>query len=166
MIACANGPVGRRSQEMSFDRTEFEKFVESLNLTFIKAYELLEKGDDHANKHKKGFGKNTDPPRELWKNIGRTVQVLDELRRRMKSPIMFNSVYRSPAYNDAIGGEDNSQHTHFRAVDFVLRGTTAEPPQWAAQLRAMRQEGFFKGGIGLYKTFVHVDTRGRNVDWP
>jgi hypothetical protein len=29
----------------------------------------------------------------------------------------------------------------------------------------MRREGIFKGGLGKYKTFVHVDVRGKNADW-
>ncbi len=31
--------------------------------------------------------------------------------------------------------------------------------------RAIRSEGKFRGGVGLYPEFVHVDTRGRNADW-
>jgi hypothetical protein len=151
---------------MSFDRAKFEAFIESLGLAFFDPYEFLEKGDDHANPKKPGFGKNTDPPEELWPNIAATAKVMDELRRRLKFPILFNSVYRSPAHNRAIGGEKNSQHTQFRAVDFVVRGISTAPVDWAAELRAMRQEGFFKGGIGTYRAFVHVDTRGTVADWP
>jgi hypothetical protein len=32
-------------------------------------------------------------------------------------------------------------------------------------LREMRDEGLFRGGIGRYPTFTHVDVRGKNADW-
>jgi hypothetical protein len=52
-----------------------------------------------------------------------------------------------------------------RAVDFsAADGRGSE--HWSGTLIAMRdQENFFSGGIGIYNTFVHVDTRGRPADW-
>jgi hypothetical protein len=29
----------------------------------------------------------------------------------------------------------------------------------------MRKEGVFKGGVGRYPGFTHIDTRGSNADW-
>jgi len=34
-----------------------------------------------------------------------------------------------------------------------------------AEAKKMREEGLFRGGLGLYKTFIHLDTRGRNATW-
>jgi uncharacterized protein YcbK (DUF882 family) len=90
--------------------------------------------------------------------------VLDELRSRLGSPVILNSVYRSPEYTEKIGGVSESQHMEFRAADFVVRSSSA-PSDWAAVLKQMRAEGVFSGGIGVYNTFVHLDTRGENVDW-
>ena len=53
----------------------------------------------------------------------------------------------------------------FRAIDFMVEGNS-RPTDWARALRSMRDdEGLFKGGVGLYASFVHLDTRGTNADW-
>jgi lysozyme len=53
----------------------------------------------------------------------------------------------------------------FNAIDFIVRGSPVGPTEWANALRQMRSAGRFKGGIGTYPGFVHVDTRGSNADW-
>jgi len=49
-----------------------------------------------------------------------------------------------------------------RALDLVFAGGPAEAAETAKELR---EEGFFRGGIGTYTSFVHIDTRGRNATW-
>ena len=39
------------------------------------------------------------------------------------------------------------------------------PGKVAAMARAMRSAGLFKGGVGRYGSFTHIDTRGSNADW-
>ena len=39
------------------------------------------------------------------------------------------------------------------------------PGKVAAMVRAMKSSGLFKGGVGRYGNFTHVDTRGQNADW-
>jgi uncharacterized protein YcbK (DUF882 family) len=129
-------------------------------LTVFSASEFLVKGAKHASNHL-----NTDPPRALWPNIVKTVRVLVELKKRLGNPaITLNSAYRSPAYNASVGGARDSQHMKFTATDIVVQGVGG-PPDWARMLHQMRNEGVFAGGIGLYNSFVHVDTRGHNADW-
>ncbi|WP_454651868.1 D-Ala-D-Ala carboxypeptidase family metallohydrolase [Bradyrhizobium liaoningense] len=144
------------------DNAVFSAFFASRfpGLTAFSANEFLVKGAKHAINHL-----NTDPPQVLWPNIVRTVEVLVELKKRLGNPaITLNSVFRSRAYNESVGGARNSQHVKFAAVDLVAHdGKT--PREWAAALHQMRNEGFFSGGIGLYRGFVHVDTRGFNADW-
>lgn len=130
------------------------------NVTAFSAEEFLVKGGAHARN-----GLNTDPPEHLWPNIVPTVRVLQELRDRLGKPIILHSVYRSPAYNRAIGGASQSVHMSFGAADFHVVDPNSGPADWAATLRAMRAAGVFKGGIGAYDTFVHVDTRGTNADF-
>lgn len=143
----------------------FETHVTALGLRYFKPYEFLVKGSQHSNPSSPAYGLNTDPPQGLWPNIDLTAKVLDELRHRLQRAIVVSSVYRSPAYNDAIGGAGDSQHTKFNAIDFSVRGSPVGPTEWAAALREIRSGGMFKGGIGVYSSFVHVDTRGINVDW-
>ena len=143
---------------MSFDRTAFDAHIKALGLKHFTPWELLKP----TNNSNRGV-KNSPPPRELWDNIVPTIKVVDELRHRLGVPITINSSYRSPAYNRAVGGARASQHLRFNALD--IRSAKASPLKIAKELRKMRAEGKFKGGIGLYRTFVHIDTRGKNKNW-
>jgi len=107
--------------------------------------------------------RNTIPPRTLWKNIVPTLRVLDDLRDELKAPVVISSTYRAPAYNKAIRGAPHSRHLLFDAVDFSVRGVP--PARAAAVLIQWRNEGKFKGGVGTYNNFVHLDTRGVNATW-
>lgn len=144
----------------------FESFLREeiqTPLRFFKPDEFLMKGASHFNQHSNAYGLNTDPPQALWSNIVPTARVLDELRARLDAPIRILSAYRSPAYNKTIDGATHSQHVDFRAIDFSC--TWGKPDKWAQELLQMRHEGWFTGGIGMYKTFIHIDTRGWNADW-
>jgi hypothetical protein len=139
----------------------FEAFFEAQfpgNAAFA-ARDFLVKGAKHAIN-----GLNTDPPQPLWPNIVKLVGVLTELKTRLGNPqFRFNSVYRSPAYNESVGGAGGSFHMKFCAADIAVAGKT--PIECAQVVLAMRNEGFFKGGVKAYATFVHVDTRGYNANW-
>ena len=108
-------------------------------------------------------GRNRPPPRELWENCIELAKVLQEFRNRVGASVRVHSMYRSPEYNDCVGGKPGSQHKQFRAADISVR--TGSPSKWRDILRKIRDDGVFKGGIGTYRTFVHVDTRGRNANW-
>ncbi len=139
----------------------FEAFF-ARNLPHIKHFkwhEFLVKGGSHA-----ANGLNTDPPEELWPNVVRLVNVLDKFREAVGKSVVLTSVYRSKAYNRAIGGAERSQHTAFCAADFKIPGST-NTGDWANKLKSMRNQGVFEGGIGIYNTFVHVDCRGYRADW-
>lgn len=140
-----------------------EYLLEKAGLKFFEPREFLFKGSSHSNPGSAGYGLNTDPPRQVWKNIVPTALVLDELRARLDAPIRIISAYRSPEYNSAIAGARESMHVEFRAIDFVC--SWGRPDKWVQELLKLRFEKVFKGGIGKYPTFVHVDTRGWNADW-
>lgn len=93
-----------------------------------------------------------------------TLRVADELAKRLDAPLVrINSAYRSPRYNARIGGAaSHSQHLNNNALDlkFACGGSEA-----ARLARRLRDEGAFVGGIGIYRNFVHLDTRGENVTW-
>ncbi|WP_417686384.1 D-Ala-D-Ala carboxypeptidase family metallohydrolase [Roseibium sp.] len=137
-------------------------FQENLpDVRHFEWHEFLVRGGAHASN-----GLNTDPPPELWENILPLVRVLDSLREETGLPVVLTSVYRSPAYNKKIGGASRSQHMAFTAADFKVVGAAAgSTGDWAQKLNAMRAAGAFEGGIGVYRTFVHVDVRGTRADW-
>lgn len=150
---------------MSFDHAAFADSVTSWNLRFFKPYEFLVLGGRHNDPHSPAFGKNRLPPADLWPRMMRTAQILDAFRLRIGAPVRITNAYRSAEYNKAIGGAKASQHVNFNALDFVVEGGST-PAQWVRALRGMRDdEGMFKGGVGLYPGFAHLDTRGVNADW-
>ncbi len=143
----------------------FTRFLtgSGVNLRHFTPKEFLVLGGQNASG--RCAGTNRRPPEALWPNIVPTARVLDELRRRLGAPIELSSVYRSPEYNACIpGSASGSMHMEFRAADFICRDGRGSV-WWASKLKEMRDAGLFRGGIGVYQTFVHVDTRGRNANF-
>lgn len=87
------------------------------------------------------------------------VERLERIRGVFGSGFTITSGYRTPSYNAAVGGAASSQHTKGRAADIQLRGV---PPLAVANYV---EETFSTGGIGVYGTFTHVDTRSSRVIW-
>ena len=145
--------------------SDFEAHIAALGLKHFRAAEFLVKGSQHSNPASDAFGMNADPPQALWSNIDAVASVLDRFRASVGKPVLISSAYRTKAYNKAIGGASESRHMFFNALDFSVRGSPVGPAEWAAELRQMRDAGAFKGGIGVYSSFVHIDARGENIDW-
>ena len=116
----------------------------------------------HAKR--KGSVWNTLPPRSKWLHVSQTLRVADEIARRLGSSIRdVTSAYRSPAYNARCpGAKANSFHKENYALDLKF---FASPYTVARTARHIREEGRFRGGVGSYSAFTHVDTRGYNADW-
>lgn len=143
---------------------DFAALIQSIGLSHFKPYEFLVMGHQHSNPNSSAYGLNAKPPRDKWNNIVPTARVLDRVRELLGAPIVTLSVYRSPKYNAKIGGAKHSEHMDFSAIDFMAKSNSG-PAQWGNVVRQLRQSGLFKGGIGVYPSFVHVDTRGVNRDW-
>jgi hypothetical protein len=140
----------------------FVEFVATLGLRHFVADELLFLGNQNGAGSCKGL--NDYPPEILWRNIAPTVAVLDKLREELGAQVHFLSLYRAPPYNRCIDGSaTNSFHMRYQAIDFIC--DAGRPSDWAGKLREYRSRGVFAGGIGVYRTFVHCDTRGVNRDW-
>lgn len=137
-------------------RVRFQKELDKRKIKYFTTDEIFFKGASD-----KKLGLNAEPPEKLWDNMWKTIEVADAARAKHGKPIKIASAYRTPKYNKAVGGASKSHHVQFNALD--LR--TSAPKQLHKILLDMRNKGEFKGGLGLYKTFVHVDTRGNNADW-
>lgn len=111
----------------------------------------------------RGVTRNSLPPEKLWKNILPTLRVVDLVREDLGVPLKVTSAYRSPAYNKAVGGASRSQHLRNNALDLIPKGVS--PQKLFDALYIARESGLFVGGLGLYNSFVHVDTRGSNATW-
>lgn len=106
---------------------------------------------------------NTYPTYPQLTNIIPTVKALDKLVEEHGVTGVITSCYRNPTYNRQIGGVTGSQHVEFRAIDFKPTNITSK--ELFALLKKYRTNGVFSGGLGLYRTFVHIDSRGFNATW-
>lgn len=138
------------------NQQKFQAMLDQEGITHFTAEELFFRGASDER-----LKLNTEPPEALWQNMVPTAVVANEARKRMGSPLVIKSAYRSPAYNRRIGGARFSQHMQFCALDLG----TKSPAKLYKILLEMRRDGLFKGGLGLYPSFVHVDTRGVNANW-
>lgn len=89
----------------------------------------------------------------------KTVEVLQAVRDYFGKPVTINSAYRTPSHNKAVGGATNSQHVKGTACDIKINGI---PPKAIASFIEAKYPAH---GIGLYSTFVHVDSRGKATYW-
>lgn len=94
----------------------------------------------------------------LVKVDSQLITKLQNLRDMINKPIIINSAYRTPQHNKKVGGTTNSQHLLGKAADIRVNGLS--PNELANYCEKI---GF--GGIGIYKTFVHVDTRSLRSRW-
>lgn len=90
-----------------------------------------------------------------------TVSILQAIRDYFGKPVTINSAYRTAAYNasPAVNGAKNSQHVVGTACDIKVKDV---PP---AAIAAFLEAKYPNHGIGLYPTFVHVDSRGYKSYW-
>lgn len=88
-------------------------------------------------------------------------QLFEEIRHILGDrPIVILSAYRTPMYNAKIeGAATGSQHIQGRALDLWHPDLTAS--QTYARVKQAYRSGQLPmlGGLGLYKTFIHIDTR-------
>lgn len=83
------------------------------------------------------------------------IEALQELRNLVNAPIIVTSGFRCIEHNKACGGAKNSQHVYGRAADIHVSGMS----QSTLASLAEKIPAFKNGGIGIYKTWVHVDVR-------
>lgn len=103
------------------------------------------------------------PYPDVWRT-GRAVQlaaVFEQAREMLGGvPIVILSGYRTEKYNASIEGSAlKSQHVQGRALD--IWHPLLSPRDVFVRLRKESQAGRLPllGGLGLYKTFVHMDVR-------
>lgn len=148
-------PTPESTKKPTSAKQEFQKLLDDAGVRYFTADEVFFRGARDAK-----LQLNTDPPRSLWPSLLAVTKVADEARHRLGRALRINSAYRSPAYNRSIGGASASIHMRGGALDL-----SGSPATLHKILTQMRKEGVFKGGIGKYKTFTHVDVRGKNADW-
>ena len=88
------------------------------------------------------------------------VNLLQKIRNHFGKAVIINSAYRTEAHNKSIGGATYSQHKYGLAADIHINGVT--PKEIAAYVETLMPSS---GGIGIYKSFVHVDVRRVKSRW-
>jgi hypothetical protein len=138
---------------------EYARYLSNLNLKSISAAQVIEA---HAKNH--GSIWNTLPPKSWWTRMGYTLRVADRIALEMGvNEVEIISAYRSPAYNaHCEGAKARSWHQANVAVDVKFPSRASKV---TAAARNLRERGLFKGGVGGYWNFTHIDTRGENTDW-
>jgi len=97
------------------------------------------------------------PPKELWRNIIPTLRLVELVKREFYD-VSITSGYRDHALNKEVGGVKKSLHRSFNALDFIVEDTS---PVEVKEFILDVAEGYSSVlGIGLYKSFTHLDTRG------
>jgi hypothetical protein len=137
----------------------YTSYIKSLRLKNIRTEDVI-----LAHAKQRGTVWNCLPPRQWWKRMGYTLKVVDRVSSTMKVQVKeIVSAYRCPKYNArCAGAKRRSWHQANVAVD-VKFDTSAR--HVTANARSLRDRGLFKGGVGSYSSFTHIDTRGTNVNW-
>ncbi|HAO95123.1 MAG TPA: hypothetical protein DCQ96_03615 [Verrucomicrobiales bacterium] len=137
----------------------YGRYLSALRLRHISVQQII---TSHARK--KGSVWNALPGRESWRQMSQTLRVADEIAVRLSTSVKgVTSAFRSPSYNARCpGAKPNSLHKDNIALDLQFHASTYAVARAA---RNIREEGKFRGGVGQYTGFTHVDTRGYNVDW-
>ena len=151
-------PTPRRPVILPHEK-DYAAYLDTIDLRYISSHEILS-----PHRRERNGVANVLPPRKFWTDMVPTLEIADELRHRLGVKLSYiTSAYRSPAYNaQCPGASPGSYHTKNVALDLVY---DCLPKVAMAEAKKMRDEGLFSGGLGLYRTFIHIDTRGRNATW-
>lgn len=89
------------------------------------------------------------------------VEILQKVRDHFGKAVYINSGYRTVSYNKKLDGSaTKSQHLYGMAADISIKGIApAEVHKFVCTLLPN------SGGIGLYPSFVHIDTRTEKSRW-
>jgi hypothetical protein len=138
---------------------DYYRYLASLKLQRVSPRQVIT-----AHAKSKGGVWNTLPPKVWWNRMGYVLKVVDRIAREMNvNEVEIISAYRCPAYNArCAGARAGSWHQANVAVDvkFPVRAS-----QVTSTARHLRDLGLFKGGVGGYWNFTHIDARGENINW-
>lgn len=138
---------------------EYSRYLAGLKLRAISPQQVIA-----AHAKCKGTDWNCLPPKTWWTRMGYSLRVVDRIALEMNvNQVEVVSAYRCPVYNArCAGAKSGSWHQANVAVDvkFPVRASKV-----TAAARNLRDRGLFKGGVGGYWNFTHIDTRGENVNW-
>ena len=117
-----------------------------------------------AHAKKKGTVWNSIPPKAWWNRMGYVLRVVERVAMEMNvNEVEVISAFRTLSYNTLCpGARTGSWHQANVAADvkFPVRASKV-----TSTARHLRDLGLFKGGVGGYWNFTHIDARGQNINW-
>ena len=125
----------------------------------VKTYSLRKDGNMQLSKNFTVREFRCKDGSDTIKICPETVTILQAVRNYFGKPVHINSAYRTPSHNAKVGGAKSSQHVVGTACDIRVDGV----PSWA--VAGFLEANYSRHGIGLYPTFVHVDSRGKKTYW-
>jgi len=144
---------------------------------------IAESGIEHFRAHELGRldpnvwpgGSFELPPDDMLEHIIPTLRLAEKIRQRWGRPVQVLSGYRPPAYNEAIGGAEQSQHMVFKALDLRPVGEPFDLGHYFGIVQeavGQARTGGQNVGLGLYYEgrgrFCHIDVNadtGVNRNW-
>ena len=131
-----------------------------MNGATVKVYSLAKDGSKQLSAHFKVREFACSDGSDAVFISPELVEILEKIRAHFGRPVHINSAYRTPAKNKAVGGAAQSQHMYGLAADITIQGVT--PSQIASYAETLLPG---TGGIGIYKSFCHVDVRKTKSRW-
>lgn len=121
----------------------------------MRAYPTATHYSEHFSRRELDCRCGCTTPAGIEMNLTALAGHLETLRDLVAVPLTVLSGYRCPRHNEAVGGASLSQHVHGLAADISSR--TLSPARLRSQAERVPQ--FRMGGIGTYRTWLHVDIR-------
>jgi hypothetical protein len=117
------------------------------------------------------WGVQAIPPYEFWPRMAMTIRWgFMPIRRALNAPITITNGFRPADYNEYVGGEENSRHLYFEALDMVAPQGMANRQALIAADLWIRYGERMRMGLGVYgqagaATNIHIDTGHRERTW-
>ena len=91
---------------------------------------------------------------------------VDSVRLDITSAARCREHNNNPASRGGAGSNDESQHIRCNAMDIkIYVGRVQVSPKLVASRVPDSFDGAFVGGVGIYNTFTHIDTRNKIARW-
>lgn len=88
------------------------------------------------------------------------LKVLEDVRCHFNAKVKITSGCRCKSHNSRVGGASKSKHVFGIAADIKVDGTS--PVNVAKYLKKKYPK---KYGIGVYKSWTHIDVRSNKARW-
>ena len=102
-------------------------------------------------------------PEFVKKNVIKLAENLQVIRDAVGRLDLTNA-YRCKPHNLDVGGSTNSQHLKGKAADIKSKELSVDELSKIIE-SLIKSEEIDQGGLGLYNTFTHYDTRGTRARW-